>query len=95
MPNVAHLFSADQMLGFYEPIVYLSDFWVLMRDLILLDPERLDRIKRVQAGEKQEGTAEMTEKDIENLNYAGKVLLTWDNFNMRYVGYQQQFLLSL
>ena len=37
MPNVAHLFSLDHWLGLYDPIVYLSDFWVLMRDLILLD----------------------------------------------------------
>ena len=37
MPTVAHLFSFDHWLGLYDPIVYLSDFWVLMRDLILLD----------------------------------------------------------
>ena len=59
-----------------------------MRDLILVDEENIERIKKVKAGERQEGTSEMTEKEIENLNYAGQVLLTWDNFNMRYVGYQ-------
>lgn len=58
-----------------------------MRDLILVDEENIERIKKVKAGERQEGTSEMTEKEIENLNYAGQVLLTWDNFNMRYVGY--------
>ena len=61
---------------------------MLMRDLILVDEENIERIKKVKAGEHQEGTTEMTEKEIENLNYAGQVLLTWDNFNMRYVGYQ-------
>ena len=61
---------------------------MLMRDLILVDEENIERIKKVKAGERQEGTTEMTEKEIENLNYAGQVLLTWDNFNMRYVGYQ-------
>ena len=61
---------------------------MLMRDLILVDEENIERIKKVKAGERQEGTSEMTEKEIENLNYAGQVLLTWDNFNMRYVGYQ-------
>ena len=60
---------------------------MLMRDLILVDEENIERIKKVKAGERQEGTTEMTEKEIENLNYAGQVLLTWDNFNMRYVGY--------
>lgn len=60
---------------------------MLMRDLILVDEENIERIKKVKAGERQEGTSEMTEKEIENLNYAGQVLLTWDNFNMRYVGY--------
>ena len=52
-------------------------------------------MQRVKAGERQEGTSEMTEKDIENLNYGGQVLLTWDNYKLRYVGYQQQFLLSM
>ena len=87
---LGHLIRTDQLreLGLYEPIVYLSDFWVLMRDLILVDEESLERIKRVKNGEKQEGTDEMTEKDIEKLNYEGKVLLTWDNYNMRYAGYQ-------
>ena len=39
MPLVAHLFKHTRFheLGMYEPIVYLSDFWVLMRDLVLVD----------------------------------------------------------
>lgn len=96
-PNVYHLLKpgVDRYLGLYRPIVYLSDFWVLMRDLIIIDAESIERIKKVRSGEKQIGTEEMSDKEIENLNFNGKVLLTWDNFNMRYVGYQQQFLLSL
>ena len=72
----------------YDPIVYLSDFWVLMRDLVLVDEENVDKIKRVQGGEKQEGDDDSTEKDIENLNYEGKLFMTWDNWSITYLTYQ-------
>lgn len=95
IPMVAHLFNYDATLGFYTPILYLSDFWVLMRDFVMMDQEGLDRIHKVQAGEKQEGDADMTEKEIEKLNFDGKVLLTWDNYSITYVTYQEQFKMSM
>lgn len=60
-----------------------------MRDLILLDEERLERINKVKSGEKQTGDDNSSEKDIENLNYAGKLRLTWDNYHLTYATYQQ------
>ena len=52
-PAVGHLIRSNSgELGLYDPIVYLSDFWVLMRDLILVDEEHLERIKSVKKGEK-------------------------------------------
>jgi len=62
IPMIQHLYKIDSTLGMYDPVIYLSDFWVLIRDLILLDDEGLERIKKVQAGEKQEADDELTEK---------------------------------
>ena len=87
MPLIAHLMRHDKVLGTYDPILYLSDFWVLMRDLVLVDIENLDRIRKVQAGEKQEGEESMDEKAIEKLNFDGKVKLTWDNYSTTYASY--------
>lgn len=92
---ISHLYKTDSLLGLYDPVVYLSDFWVLMRDLILVDLESLERIKKVKAGETQVGDEKLTEKEVANLNYAGKLYLTWDNFSTTYLSYQQQFLLSI
>lgn len=94
-PMNSHLYKIDYLLGLYDPIVYLSDFWVLMRDLILVDLESLERIKKVRAGEIQKGDEKQTEKEVVNLNYAGKLHLSWDNFSSTYLTYQQQFLLSM
>lgn len=47
IPMIASFYNVEQTLGMYEPIVYLSDFWVLMRDLILLDKERVELIAKV------------------------------------------------
>jgi len=70
--------------------MYMSDFWGLMRDLVLVDTENIDRIRKVRAGEKQEGdTDTMTEKEIEKLNFEGKVKLTWDNYSLTYASYQE------
>lgn len=88
-------YHVDPTLGMYEPIVYLSDFWVLMRDLIHLDEERVELIQKVKAGETQKGDENMTEKQVENLNYSGKLRLTWDNYSLTHITYQQQFLLSI
>ena len=84
---ISHLYKTDSLLGLYDPIVYLSDFWVLMRDLILVDLESLERIKKVKAGETQVGDEKLTEKEVANLNYAGKLYLTWDNFSTTYLSY--------
>ena len=58
-----------------------------MRDLVRMDKESIDRIRRVKDGEKQEGDDKMTEKDIEKLNFDGKLRLTWDNWSMTYLIY--------
>ena len=58
-----------------------------MRDLVRMDKESIDRIRRVRDGEKQEGDDKMTEKDIEKLNFDGKLRLTWDNWSMTYLIY--------
>ena len=75
-------FHVEPSLGLHAPIVYLSDFWVLMRDLVRVDKENIDRIRRVRDGEKQEGDDKMTEKEIEKLNFDGKLRLTWDNWTL-------------
>ena len=49
-PLVARQFIVDHHLGMYEPILYVSDFWHLQRDLILLDQESLERIQKVRDG---------------------------------------------
>ena len=51
IPYIKDLYKIDYFTGLYEPIVYLSDFWVLDRDLIPVNNESLDRIKRVRGGE--------------------------------------------
>lgn len=84
---LGHYIRYEQQLGLHAPIVYLSDFWVLMRDLVRMDKESIDRIRRVRDGEKQEGDDKMTEKDIEKLNFDGKLRLTWDNWSMTYLIY--------
>ena len=71
----------------------MSDFWVLDRDLIPLDEESFERIQKVRAGERQTehptiSASELTEKDLENLNSAGVVRLTWDNYGLIYFAYQ-------
>lgn len=33
-PHLNSLFKIDTTLGLYDPILFLSDFWVLTRDLI-------------------------------------------------------------
>jgi len=95
VPLVAHLMTADPILGLYFPIVYPSDFWVLMRDLFLLDQELIERIARVRKGETQTGEEGMDERAIKKLNYDGKVKLTWDNYSLTYASYQEQFKLSM
>eukprot|EP00353_Schmidingerella_taraikaensis_P001847 CAMPEP_0185599028 /NCGR_PEP_ID=MMETSP0434-20130131/82409_1 /TAXON_ID=626734 ORGANISM="Favella taraikaensis, Strain Fe Narragansett Bay" /NCGR_SAMPLE_ID=MMETSP0434 /ASSEMBLY_ACC=CAM_ASM_000379 /LENGTH=160 /DNA_ID=CAMNT_0028228245 /DNA_START=123 /DNA_END=605 /DNA_ORIENTATION=- len=87
VPLIAHIMSHDPTLGTYNPIVYMSDFWHLMRDLVKVDTETLDRVKRVRNGEKQEGKEGMSEKEIEKLNFDGKVKLTWDNYGITYASY--------
>ena len=52
IPMTANYYHFDEQLGMYDPIVYLSDFWVLNRDLVHVDQENIDRIKLVKAGEK-------------------------------------------
>ena len=93
-PQLSHLYRWDHSLGVYDPIVYLSDFWQLNRDLILLDETSIDRIASVRNGEKQEGDDTMSEKQIENLNFNGKLRLTWDNYSTTYLIYQEMFKLS-
>ena len=51
VPLVAHLSRFDGKIGVYNPIMYLSDFWHLMRDLVLIDEESIERIAKVKAGE--------------------------------------------
>ena len=86
-PMLWHYFHTENTLGLHAPIVYLSDFWVLMRDLVRMDKESIDRIRRVRDGEKQEGDDKMTEKDIEKLNFDGKLRLTWDNWSLTHLIY--------
>lgn len=61
VPLVAHLSRFDGKIGIYNPIMYLSDFWHLMRDLVLIDEESISRISKVKAGEVQEGKEGMDE----------------------------------
>lgn len=85
----------DASLGVYEPIVYLSDFWVLMRDLVLVNPESIERIEKVRAGEKIDtDNTDLPEKEIEKRNWNGQLKLTWDNYSVTYASYQEQFKLS-
>ena len=37
----------------------------------------------------------MSEVEIKNLNFDGKIRLTWDNWSTTYLTYQQQFMLSM
>ena len=83
----------NENLGLYDPIVYLSDFWYLRRDLILMDNSALDRIKKVKSGESIEDDpnikkADLTEFDLARLNFDGKIKITFDNYNMNYLAYQ-------
>ena len=84
-----HLYHYDRTLGLIDPIIYLSDFWVLMRDLIILDTESMERIRKVRSGEPELGTDEMTDIEKENLNYQGKLFLSWDNYSSFWLIYQQ------
>ena len=74
----------------------MSDFWVLNRDLIPLDDDSLARMTRVRDGEHQSesptiSSADLTEKDIENLNNRGTVRLTWDNYSLHYFSLHETF----
>ena len=96
VPFIKHLYKIDYFTGMFEPIIYLSDFWVLNRDLISLDEDSLDRMTRVRNGEHQSesptiNAADLTEKDIENLNNKGAVHLTWDNYSLHYFSFHESF----
>ena len=70
----------------------MSDFWVLERDLIPLNNDSLERMQKVRSGERLTehptiSASDLTEKDLENLNSAGVVTLTWDNYSLMYFTY--------
>ena len=64
IPQLKDYYKIDYFTGLYEPILYLSDFWVINRDLIAVDDESLDRIKRVRDGEVQTESAKMKEDEM-------------------------------
>jgi len=43
-PHLQKYFKIDFNFGLYEPIQYISDFWCLMRDMILLDDAKMKKI---------------------------------------------------
>ena len=47
-PHLSRYFKIDFNFGLYEPIQYISDFWCLMRDMILLDDPKMTRITQIQ-----------------------------------------------
>lgn len=76
VPYIEKRYKIDYFTGLFEPLIYMSDFWQLERDLIPIDAESLDRMRRVRGGERQTESstviaADMTEKDLENLNNSG------------------------
>ena len=94
-PLLHQHFSIDHVLGLYEPILYVSDFWHMQRDLIMLEEESIDRIHKVRAGEVQEGEEGAEEFQIKKLNFDGNVKFTFDNYYINYLSYQEQFRGSL
>ena len=71
----------------YDPILYLSDFWQLRRDMILADDENLERIQKVRDGETFGDPENQSEAELKNLNWDGKIKLTWDNYSIVYFMY--------
>ena len=68
---------------------------MLMRDLVLVNPESIERIEKVRAGEKIDtDNTDLPEKEIEKRNWNGQLKLTWDNYSVTYASYQEQFKLS-
>ena len=44
------MIRSDKMTGLYIPLTYLSDFWVLMKELIEVEPESDKRTVTIRAG---------------------------------------------
>ena len=84
-PLVARWFRVDHMLGLFEPILYVSDFWHLKRDLILLDKEAIERIEKVRSGEEQEGKEGDEEWEKKKLNFDGNITFNFNNFYLSYL----------
>ena len=57
----------------------------------MLEQESIDRIKKVRAGEVQEGEDGAEEYQIRKLNFNGDVKFTFDNYYLNYLMYQEQF----
>lgn len=99
-PLIYYSMSFDDKLGLYDPILYLSDFWYLRRDLILMDQTAVERIKSVKSGQtissdpNVKNDADLTEFDLARLNFDGKIKITFDNYYLNYLIYQVQFVLS-
>ena len=43
-PLLQRKFVIDHVLGLFEPLLYVSDFWHMQRDLIILEKESIERI---------------------------------------------------
>jgi hypothetical protein len=75
-------------MGLYDPIVYLSDFWHLRRDLIPVNEESLENLRKVRLGETTGDPETMDEFALKNANWDGLINLSWDNYDLSYFSYQ-------
>lgn len=92
-PQLARFFRIDFNFGLFEPIQYISDFWCLMRDMILLDEPKMNRIMQVQ----KEGISERDPADkrdefeIKRDNFGGTVRFTYSNQYLNNFLYHEMF----
>ena len=94
-PLLQRKFVIDHVLGLFEPLLYVSDFWHMQRDLIILEKESIERIQKVRGGEEQITDDGAEEFEKRKLNFDGNVKFTFDNYYINYYGYQEQFMGSL
>jgi hypothetical protein len=88
-PLIQKHFAIDRVLGFFDPILYVSDFWHMQRDLVIVDDESVERMNKVRGGEEQEGEEGAEDFELRKLNFAGDVKFTFSNYNINYLGYQE------